>query len=300
MKSITRTAALNRLATCLLWGIPFDIHPNSLVADVLNDDILNPFVPAPATAGQYIVPEYDPDTETRDLKLGMIMIGRGGHGGTIDDDGEMAPITYPHEATHTGLFRYLPLLTRPVSGDLTGEEKAKYRLRTTMRINNVLYAVYWGKLIDTSSSEIIEVIETVENGKVVSSRPYTPTANDARPEKTDIQQTATGVYLRTYAGINLAFSNDEIEDIVNACELMYGSANKAVISEIAFCFGIDKKVNTMYSEAGTTVIQAPADTYEFVAPHLGTIESTFKPVEFTGGFLDTKNIGVSEPLFGAR
>lgn len=300
MKSITRTAALNRLITCLAWGIPFTIHPNSLIFDVLNDPENNPYLPAPATAGQYQIPDYDPDTETRDLKIGVIMIGRGGHGMTVDDDAEISPITYPHEATHTGFFRPMPLLTRPVSSDLTNEDKAKYRIRTTMMINNVLYAVYWGKKIDTSTNEIIEMIETVEKGKVVSAKPYVPTANDLRPVKEDISQTATGVYLRTYTAVNFGFSNAEVEEIINACTLMYGSPDKAIISEVAFCFGKDKQVTKVYTQAGTTLVTAPANTYEFVACHLGTIESTFKPANYTGAFMDTKNVGISEPLFGAR
>lgn len=300
MKSITRTAALNRLLTCLGWGIPFTVHPNSLVFDVLNDPELNPYLPAPATAGQYQMPTYDPDTETRDLKIGLIMIGRGGHGMTVDDDAEISPITYPHEATHTGLFRPMPLLVRPVSSDITNEDKAKYRIRTTMMINNLLYAVYWGKKIDASTNEIIEMIETVENGKVVSAKPYTPTANDLRPTKTDIDQTATGVYLRTYTAVNFGFSNAEVEEIVNACTLMYGNPDKAIISELAFCFGKDKAVTKVYTQAGTTLVTAPANTYEFVACHLGTVESSFKAVNYTGAFMDTKNVGISEPLFSAK
>lgn len=300
MKSITRLAALNRLLVCLAWGIPFEVHPNSLVTDVLDDASVNPYVPAPSTAGRYVEPTFDSATETRDLKVSMVMLGRGGHGAKVDDDGEISPITYPHKATDTGLFTPIPLLVRPISGDLTGEQKAKYRLRRTMRINNVLYAVYFGKLVDASANEIIEVIETVEDGLVTSSNPYSPTANDLRPVKEDINQTASGIYLRTYAGIDFAFSTEEIEDIINACELMYGDPNKAVISEIAFCFGKDKPVTKMYSEAGTTVINAPAGSFEFVAAHAGIIESTFKPAIYTGGFRDTKNIGISEPLFGAR
>lgn len=300
MKSITRLAALNRLLVCLGWGIPFRINPNSLVTDVLDDANINPYVPAPATAGRYVEPTFDSETETRDLKVSMIMLGRGGHGSVIDDDGEIVPITYPHKATDTGLFLPMPLLVRPISGDLTGEQKAKYCLRRTMRLNNVLYAVYFGKLIDVSANEIIEAIETVEDGLITSSNPYTPTANDLRPVKDDIVQTATGIYLRTYAGVDFAFSTEEVEDILNACELMYGNRNKAVISEIAFCFGKDKPVTKMYSEAGTTVINAPSGSHEFVAAHAGIVECTFKPTLFTGGFRDTKNIGISEPLFGAQ
>ncbi len=300
MKSITRLGALNRLLVCLAWGIPFRIHPNSLVTDVLDDARINPYVPTPATAGRYIEADFDPDTETRDLKVSMIMIGRGGHSATIDNDGEISPITFPHKATDTGMFLPMPLLVRPITSDLTGDEKAKYRLRRTMVVNNVLYAVYFGRIFDASSSEIIEVIETVVDGKVATSTPYIPTANDARPQKEDISQTATNIYLRTYAAVGFAFTTEEIEDILAACELMYGSKEKAVISEIAFCFGKDKPVTQMYSNAGTTVINAPSNSNEFVTAHIGIIESTFKPTIYTGAFRDTKNIGISEPLFGAR
>ena len=61
-----------------------------------------------------------------------------------------------------------------------------------------------------------------------------------------------------------------------------------------------KVVASVYDEAGTGTVTPPADTREFVACHMGIVESTFKPVIFTGAVSDIKNIGISEPLYGGR
>ena len=95
-------------------------------------------------------------------------------------------------------------------------------------------------------------------------------------------------------------TKEEVEELKYACLLMYGSENKAVISEIAFCFGIDKTVTRMYDATGNELVNAPAFTKEYVACHMGVVESTFKPIIYTGEINDTKNIGISEPLYGGR
>ena len=300
MKSITITAAMNRLVTCLTWGIPFQIKPSSQIIETLRDSDVVPYPPSNPNKGMYVMPAFNPENETRDLKLGVLMIGRGGHGYELDEDNDISPITYPHKATHTGMFQPIPLIMRNINNDLIGPEKAQYRLRVTAEIGGDVFAVYFGRVFDASQNEIVEVLETVRDGEIVESIAYEPTVNDLRPEKEDLSVDSEGIYMRTYASTDVGFTQEQIDEIKYACQMLYGDENKAVISEIAFCFGKDKVVASVYDEAGTGTVTPPADTREFVACHMGIVESTFKPVIFTGAVSDIKNIGISEPLYGGR
>lgn len=300
MKSITITAAMNRLITCLAWGKTFEIKANSQITETLRDSDVIPYPPSNADKAMYISPDFDPELETRDLKIGLMMVGRGGHAYTTDGDGEIDPTTYPHKATHTGMFKPLPLIIRTLANDLTGADKALYRCRVIAEIAGVLYAIYFGRIVDLTGQEIIEVLETVTDGEVTDTQIYEPTVNDLRPEREDLSGDSLGIFMRTYAVTDVSFTAEQIAEMKYACEVLYGNEDKAVISEIAFCFGKDKPVERVYNSAGTVLQNAPANSREFVACHMGIVESTFKPVIYTGSISDIKNVGISEPLYGAR
>lgn len=300
MKSITITAAMNRLVTCLTWGMPFEIKPNSQITETLRDSDIIPYPPSNLNKGMFVQPDFNSETETRDLKLGVLMIGRGGHAYQTDINGDIDPTTYPHKATHTGMFKPLPLIARTLANDLTGAEKALYRLRVTGEINNVVWVFYFGRIFNAAENEIMEVLETVQDGVVTNTVVYEPTVNDLRPEREDLSGNSDGIFMRTYASTDVTFTAEQIDEIKYACQLLYGNEDKAVISEIAFCFGKDKTVERWYASNDTTLQNAPPNSKEFVACHMGIVESTFKPVIYTGGISDIKNIGISEPLYGGR
>lgn len=300
MKSITITAAMNRLITCLIWDYPFEIKPNSQISESLTSTTVNPHPPTNPNAYAYLTPDFDPEQETRDLKVGMLMIGRGGHRYVTNSDGDIDPTTYPHKATDTGLYEPLPFIVRPVDSDLQDEDRLRYRLRTISEIGGRPYAFYFGRIFDKVDDEIVEVIETVQDGKVVETLTYEATVNDLYPVREDLSVESDGIFMRTYSTEDVKFTEEEVEELKYACLLMYGSENKAVISEIAFCFGIDKTVTRMYDATGNELVNAPAFTKEYVACHMGVVESTFKPIIYTGEINDTKNIGISEPLYGGR
>lgn len=302
MKAITRTAAGNRWLTAMAYGMEFVVDPGRSIKETLNDATTISSPPLPINRGMYVEPTYNATTETRDLKCDLLMIGRGGHEFTTDDDGEISPVTYPHAATDAGLYQPVPWLVRRASEDLTGDDKARYRLRRTFLHNNELWVAYFGRKVDLSRNEITEVLETVSEGKVISTRPYETTANDLRPQKAPLNTESAGVYLRTYATFDLLMTEEEVEEFINACTILYGTPNKAVISEIAYCFGKDKAVTKMYSsnEGSVSQVDAPANTMEHVATHVMIFETTYKPSVYTGAFGETKNIGISEPLYGTR
>lgn len=89
-------------------GVEFEIKPNSLITEVLADPAYVPGVPAPATRGMYVPGSYNPALDTRQLKIGVLMVGRGGHGYELDDDNEVSPITYPHKSSDTGFISTHP------------------------------------------------------------------------------------------------------------------------------------------------------------------------------------------------
>ena len=300
MKSITITAAMNRLITCHAWGMDFEVKPNSQITDMLRDNGIVPYPPSNPNKGMWVKPTFNPETETRDLKLGVLMIGRGGHSYLTDENGDINPTTYPHKATHTGMFKPLPFICRTLANDLTGPDRDLYCLRVTAEIAGTVYALYFGRRFDASQNEIVEVLETVNDGIVTNSAAYEPTVNDLYPVKEDLSVESEGIFMRTYASVDVGFDQEQIDEIKYGCQLLYGTENKAVLSELAFCFGKDKTVTQQFDETGDNMVTALPDTKEFVCCHMGVIESTFKPIIFTGAVTDIKNIGISEPLYGGR
>ena len=54
--------------------------------------------------------------------------------------------------------------------------------------------------------------------------------------------TSTGNYLASTAKIEFVLTEAEITELLNACNIIYGSDNYAFISEIGLCSGVDRSL----------------------------------------------------------
>lgn len=286
----------------MAYGLPYEMEPNSTVNECLDDPTVVPFQPTPKTLGMRYAEPYNYTTDSSQLKAQYLLIGNGGHGFIDDADNIPYPTTYPHKATDAGLFKMLPFVIRPVSDDLPAEIAANYRLRKTLFIDGVLYAAYFARKLNLTSTVLEKVIETVANG-VKSTTPFAPTVNDLKPTRGAVGNTTDGSYLKVYGTLELGFNEQECRWLREACALLYGNENKAIVSEIAIAHGVDKPITTRYSETGSQSPIAVSNSAikEAVGVQLAVIESTHYPLVFdNGGFSETVNIGSGEPLFGVR
>ncbi len=223
----------------------------------------------------------------------LCVIGNGGHKMQVDAKGFYTPAPVQHASTDAALFNAIPFVLRAANNDLTPAEAANYRLRTTVTYNNLPYIAYYGKLLDVTNTEPTLFSKTINNG-VVTNTPFTPTVNNLTPTPVDLTVTAPNLVNNNYVNVttlaNLTLVASDVTEILNACTIIYGNPNYAIISEIGVCSGID--VQAQGSFGGV-----PSTYTESVGVQINTFENTFYPMAFiNSGLTLTFNVGATEPL----
>lgn len=302
MRSIVRLGmgSLFQLATAI--GAPIIPQANSTLNEAINNPDVVPFQPAIPTAGMEFADDYNYQTDSKNNKLQYIAIGSGGHYNiTNSTNGRPKMGTKPHKARDTGFFDMMPFVCKPLTGDLTVEERANYRLRKVVEINGVLYAAYFLRYMDLSASSISQNIVKKDKG-VTTSVPYKPTINDLVPRDPVISGSNDGTYIQTLIQADISFSSTEAQWLREVAELWYGDANDAIVSEIAICSGVDKPITSRYPPSGNQTPQQIASALkEAQAVQIAIVESVYHAMTFNNGSVTEKiYIGTEDPLYGTN
>lgn len=228
-------------------------------------------------------------------KLRYFCIGNGGH--TVIDygDGMKYPRPLKHSIEDPAPFSILPLAMRQVDNDLSAQQRARYGLRKIENINGENYFVYYLRRLDLSSKRVVMNHKKVANG-ITDTVQYVPTVANLKPVPKDISNTgtntATGDYLTANLEIDLILDSFDIEEILNACTIKYGTDNLAIISEIGFVTGVDKIIMT------TTSYGSSIDFTEVANAQIHTFMECFHALKYTRrSLVATYDLGSTEPLF---
>lgn len=197
----------------------------------------------------------------------------------------------------------IPFVVVAVDSDLPAEKRKRYRLRRTHLINNTLYAAYYGRIIDTTVIAPESVIATTVNG-VTKYSEFEPSISNQRPSDVPTVGALTGVYVSVSAPYSLAFTAEDTQNLLDACAILYGDSDLAMISEIAVCSCVDKPITQRYPNNGT---QNPATVSgssikEAVGTQINLMVS-MKPLDIetlNAGTSISLELGVTEPLFGNK
>jgi hypothetical protein len=215
------------LQTCALLGFNVDIKLNSTLNqkfDLFPNEIFN-------------------TGETPTVKY--LTIGNGGHTASMGVDGLPLINPVPHSPRHAALYNHLPFIIREVGEDLTPGERLLYRLRVPRTIDGVNYMCYYAKVLDLSMVEPKIELRNNTDG-IITATDFTPSLADLNPVKPVIPVngniTSTGNYLASTAKIEFVMNEAEITELLNACNIIYGSDNYAFISEIGLCSGVDRSL----------------------------------------------------------
>lgn len=300
MRSIVRLATGSLFQLAKAVGAPIIPQANSTMNEAVNNASIVPYQPTIPTAGMEMAEDYNYQTDSANAKIQYIAIGIGGHYGVTNaTHGIPSTQTKPHKSRHTGFFRQIPFVCKRLDDDLTPEQRANYRLRKVVEINGVLYAAYFLRHLDLSTSSIVQVIVKKDKG-IKSSSPYVPTANDLAPTDPAISGTNDGTYIQTYILSELAFNSQEAAWLREVAALWFGDENLAIVSEIMLCSGVDKPVTKRYPESGNqTPVQINSSYKEALAVQGSIVESTYMSLTFINGSTsEAIYIGTEDALYG--
>ena len=225
METVTRTIYSAHLSTCKLLKRPFTILPNSTLNQKFN--LFSSEVPA--------INEYP--------VLGYIGIGNKGADYDVTTSGYVLTTPLPHLPRHASLYNFLPFVVRDINNDLSPTERLKYRLRVPMTIGSGQYVAYYLRALTIEN--IIPAVELRNvNDGTITTNTFTPALSDLSPVPPDLSNVnlnnPNGDYLVSTAKVTFTLNQQDINEILNACDIIYGDPRYAVINEIALCTGLDK------------------------------------------------------------
>lgn len=173
-----------------------------------------------------------------------LAIGRGGvvNVGTSDRN------LLQHKVTDGCLFEQIPFVMREVTNDLDPAERAKYRLRRLETHGGTQYFVYYLLKIDlASATPVVSKLDTTGGNEVEV--PFVPIPSQLTPapvalDANGLPITTSNLSILVSAPLEVILSTADITNIMDACEIIYGSPNKAIISEVSLCSGFDKSINS--------------------------------------------------------
>lgn len=233
------------------------------------------------------------NSDTDVLSMKYVVIGIGGHAMGVAPNGLTFPKGVEHTTRHTGLYMQVPFVMRLPSDDLSPTERLKYRLRRQKVHNGVTYVEYWAKVLDLANTNPQLELRTVVDG-VTNSEPYVPLLSDLNPVPPVLANgqvlVTNGNYVASTAKVPFEMTPADILEFINVCNILFGTPDLAIISEVGLCSGVDRAVSGDFNGVSTGYMEA-------IAVQICTHINTF----FTANFGANNNkmtldLGVVEPL----
>ena len=232
-------------------------------------------------------------------RIQYVVIGNKGHRITLDGDQEPDVIDQQHLARDSGLYNEIPWVLREVTDDLTPAERLKFRLRKLQTFNGKNYIAYYARVIDyTNTVPQAEHMVKINNGGdrvQFDVKPFTNTSSDLNPTPPLLDNNGviitSGDFLRATAKATISLTPSDVNEILEACKIIYGSYNKAVISEIGYCYGVDKPLQGNFNGTIMTYTDVIGCTIHTYSTYFARLRDA------TDGIDITVNIGCTEPLY---
>lgn len=297
---ITQSIYSRALAIQRKLGRPYTPLPLSTIGELLAMSRAVPWLPQNGNASKEIFAEYNPAEDTNGIAMKYMMIGNNGHQTIYGENlhaGMPAPIDWA--ANNGGLYHAIPFKVVPMDAPLSPSERAKYRCRIPLEIDGELYESYWVKVIEYPNVEPEYRIYRKENNTITDSALWVPTIDNLMPQHPTGDLTKDKTHVSVTQPYSAMFSTVEINDIVDACRVLFGRVEAAMISEIAMCHGVEKPVTERYDVTGTTKNPIQSGLlHEVTALQVDTHLSLVQPVAYNHvGFGIDLDVGGGVPLY---
>lgn len=230
MKQNVGTIVGDEIMLCQYHGIPYVPRANTTQNELLG---IQPNMPL--QEGEF--------PKTRWWGVGM-----GGHKLTAAANGKPKISTVKHEPTDGGCYELMPLVARLESQDLTEDERKQYALRKRIEHEGKNLVLYYLKALDLTKTKTELFKINVENG-VTTSLPFVPSTTNLKPTPPTVvpnqvvPSLADGNYTKSVAKTTIPMTEKDILEYRNACALLLGDEELAVISEVMLVAGVVRRVN---------------------------------------------------------
>ena len=301
VKVVTRTIYAAALQTAKHQNTPLTMPAYSTINEAINNASIVAGQPDSSTMGLQDPGQYNAERDTVNIGLQYLCIGNGGHR-FIDGGANGIPVDLPipHRATDSGLYSMIPFVCKPIADDLSREARTRYRLRKVLQIGGETYVAYFGRYLQMIDSTPRLTRTTIIDGNPTTTS-FNPSINDLKPTKPNIDAVMNdNTYVSTTATTIIDFTEDDMRNIVEACTVLYGNANYAIISELALCSGVDKTITLQYPLSG---VQTPynisdQNLKEAIGVQVNGFISTYISVKMNmQGFQLALDLGATEPLY---
>lgn len=232
-------------------------------------------------------------------KMSYFCIGNGGHRSKVGADGIEVGESLQHTPRHAALFKHLPFVIREPNNDLSPHERERFALRKVEDFNGRTFISYYLRRLnlETVSTELQYQSIVIENDDAkVKTTAFEATAADLNPIPEPLStvevNTLAGDYVRCESIVTIPFSKWDLDELKNAANIMYGSDNYAIISEIGLVSGVDKVVEA--SNAGSSNFNYKEVISAQIVAHIST---DFRARYHNKDADLSINIGASEPMY---
>lgn len=295
MRNVTRTQYGIRLQTARELGVEYDQLPNSSLNEVVRTfpgyapDGEQP-IRADGNQGNFI-----PSTDTDDMKMRYLAIGRGALAQKTASDGEAIYAPVPHATIDAGFYKLMPFAMFPEGEDMSVSERANYRLRRKVTVGSDTYTAYFLRVLNYDNVEVKTQRYQLVNGDKTDPQDYSPLPAQMNPPRPSLPTGNTmpndGTYYSSSAPVEIVFTEVEIQRIIAAAEIIAGYPEAARISEYGFVSGCDRQVywaDDVGQTEFTDVIGAQVNSF------LVADDSLIGQTQLT----KSVNLGNAEPTYG--
>lgn len=301
MTIITQTIYARALAAQRKIGQPYELLPYSTINEALDNPQAVPNQAPVPTAGREVFAPYDAENDTNSYVMRYMTIGNNGHRtvfGANLHGGMPAPMDWA--ANNSGMYWMLPFIIVEADHDLSQSERQKYCLRKVHYLNGQYYIGYYGLVISFPTGSPEYRIYRKENNVITDSAVFTPSMDQLVPTHPTGDLTNNKTHVSVTQPYSAMFTTEMINNIVNACNLLYGTSAAAVISEIGICSAVEKTVTARYPLTGTQNPSpiTPGLFRETVGMQIDTHVSLVQPISFNHtGFGVDLQVGGGVPLY---
>lgn len=277
MAKIVRTVYGAELQSAQLSGLPINIRANTTLNQKFN-------ISSGVALAQNDVP-----------RVRYVAIGNKGHMQRTSGNGSTAPVSMQHQPTDAGMWGQIPFVLRPINSDLDSITRLKYALRRVETHGGDDYFAYYLRRLNFTDINTQLFRKSYELGNVTT-EPFVPSLADLNPDPPLIDSegvnVSSGEFVAAYAQVNFELDEEDITEALNVATILSGNDDFAIISEIAFCSGVDKTVSVPDGLGGSI------NFLESIATQIFAHVPGFHALKFTNtGLIKTYDLGAMEPLF---